>query len=277
MVMIQKSDGVVEALDIKKTRHSCIRAGATEQMADEIMKVVLSKINDGDSTKKIRTIIYDELHKREDTLAHRYDLKYALSRLDPTTSQFEKYITRLFSYFGYETKHSPVPKPMGHCTDHEIDVFMKNSEGIKFIECKHHFHYYRDTGLDVPMRVWARLQDLQDGFKSGRKNSFNFKGAWVITNTKLSGYAIRYATCKKIEYLAWNQPKGNGLNDYIEKVKAYPLTIVPLNDYDRVKLAAENIIDIKDFVAADPDKLLKSGISNAKSEKVRRFIYKLTE
>ena len=277
MVTIQKSNGITEPLDIEKTKRSCMRAGATEEMAKEITSIVVSKLKDGDTTTKIKKLIYDELHKREDTLAHRYDLKYALSRLDPTTSQFEKYITRLFSYFGYETHHSPRPKPMGCCSDHEIDVFLKNSEGVKFIECKHHYQYYRYTGLDVPMRVWARLSDLQDGFRKGRRNSFDFSEAWVVTNTKLSEHAIRYSKCKKMPFFAWNQPKDKGLNYYIEKVKAYPLTIVPLTDYDRVKLASQNIIDVKDFISADPAKLSNAGISKTKSEKISRFISKLVE
>lgn len=277
MVMVRKSTGEMEPLDIEKTKRSCLKAGAPESMADEVASVVVSLVKEGDTTTRIKQLIYEELHKREDVIAHRYDLKYAISRMDPVTFQFEKYVSRLFSYFGYNTERSPKPKPNGFCTDHEIDVFMKNSEGIIFIECKHHYQYYRYTGLDVPMRVWARLLDLRDGYSHGVKNSFNFKEAWVVTNTKFSDHAIKYAACKKIPLIGWNHPKGRGINYYIEKVKAYPLTIVPLTDEERKNLAEHDIINVKDFVSADFKALSLAKISKERSKEICDFIFRLVE
>ncbi len=49
----------------------------------------------------------------------------------------------------------------------------------------------------------------------------------LVTNTKFSSKAIKYANCVGINLLGWRYPKEGGLEYYIEKEKFYPLTILP--------------------------------------------------
>ncbi len=230
--MIIKADGTKVPFDREKAKRSCENASASSSLAEEIITIVEQNLRDGMTTSEMKKMIYSELDKRESHTAAIYNIRKAIAALDPVTHQFEKYICHLYQYYGYETEWSPVPKPHGLCTDHEVDVLLRKGDEISFVECKHHFSYHRFTGLKVPMRVWARLQDLKDGFEGKKEGSYNFKEAIIVTNTKFSAHAQKYAKCKNknLELVGWNYPDDNGcLNNLIEKKRAYPLTILNLD------------------------------------------------
>ncbi|MCK5594278.1 MAG: restriction endonuclease [Candidatus Aenigmarchaeota archaeon] len=275
MVMILKADGTKVQFDRKKAKNSCLRAGASSALAKEIMEILMQKLKDGMTTPDMKHIIYAELEKREEQTAAKYDIKKAIACLDPVQHQFEKYIMHLYQYYGYETEWSPVPKPQGFCTDHEIDVLLKKNDEITFIECKHHVRYHRFTGLGVPMRVWARLQDLKDGFAGKKEGSYDFKEAIIVTNTKFSDHAKRYAGCqnKNLSLVGWNYPNPAGnLTDLIEKKKAYPLTMLQLDSVTIDKLFDLSVHDIKDFVYVSPDILVNSGLTRDKIKYLRNLV-----
>ena len=275
MVLILKADGSKVAFDRKKARNSCLYAGASSALANEIIDVLMPQLKDGMTTSEMKKIIYFELDKRESQTAAKYNIRKAIACLDPVTHQFEKYICHLYKYYGYETEWSPIPKPNGFCTDHEIDVFLKKGDEISFVECKHHYSYHRFTGLGVPMRVWARLQDLKDGFVAKKESSYDFKEAIVVTNTKFSEHATRYAKCKdkKLSLVGWNYPlAGNNLNTLIESKKAYPLTILNLDPTTVFKLCDLSVHDIKDFVYVDSEILLRSGLSKDKIKELKNLV-----
>ncbi|MCK4809222.1 MAG: restriction endonuclease [Candidatus Aenigmarchaeota archaeon] len=267
MVMIIKADGTKVPFDREKAKRSCENASASSSLAEEIITIVEQNLREGMTTSEMKKMIYSELDKRESHTAAIYNIRKAIAALDPVTHQFEKYICHLYQYYGYETEWSPVPKPQGFCTDHEIDVLLRKGDEISFVECKHHFSYHRFTGLKVPMRVWARLQDLKDGFEGKKEGSYNFKEAIIVTNTKFSAHAQQYAECKNknLELVGWNYPDDNGcLNNLIEKKRAYPLTILNLDAQTVLKLCELGVHDIKDFVYVSPDILTRSGLSREK-------------
>ena len=212
-------------------------------------------------------MIHDELSKREAPTAKLYNLREALSALEPEIHEFEKYVTKLFSYFGYETIWSPKPKPQGFCVEHEIDAVFRNNEKAIFVECKHHVKYHRFTGLAVPMVVCARFEDLQAGYKRGMRNSHEFDRAWIISNTKFSEHAKNYAKCKNIKLLGWNYPIDKSLQYYIETSRAYPLTLLDISQGYRLKLLNKNIITVRDFFHAKRRTLLSLGMPGGELEK----------
>ncbi len=277
MVMIIKADGKKAPFDRHKAINSCKYAGASTSLAKEVIDIVQQKLEDDMTTSQMKRLIYDELERRESHTAAKYNIRRAIADLDPATHQFEHYIAHLFQYFGYETEWSPVPKPMGYCTDHEIDVFLKKGDELSFVECKHHFSYHRFTGLGVPMRVWARLQDLKEGHDNGRKGSYDFKESFIVTNTKFSEHAIRYSSCKKknINLKGWNSPKREmSLNDMIEKHKAYPLTMLNLDKHTIFRLFELDVHDIKDFDFIDEDIIKRSGLS---TDRIRELKSKVSD
>ena len=273
--MIIKADGAKVPFDRKKAKRSCENAGASSSLAEEIITIVEQDLHDGMTTLEMKRMIYSELDKRESHTAAIYNIRKAIAALDPVTHQFEKYICHLYQYYGYETEWSPVPKPQGLCTDHEIDVLLRKGDEISFVECKHHFSYHRFTGLDVPMRVWARQQDLKDGFDAGKEPSYDFREAIVVTNTKFSEHAIRYAKCKNknLSLVGWNYPDADRcLNGLIEKKKAYPLTILGLDAQTVFQLCELNVHDVKDFVYVSPDILVRSGLSRERISKLEELV-----
>ncbi|MEA3229460.1 MAG: restriction endonuclease [archaeon] len=278
MVMIIKANGIRVAFDRKKARNSCKYAGASTSLAKEIISVVEAQLHDGMTTSDMKDIIYNELEKREGHTAAKYDIRKAIAELDPATHQFEKYIAHLYQYYGYETEWSPIPKPNGLCIDHEIDVLLKKDENLSFIECKHHFRHHRYTGLKVPMRVWARLQDLRAGFEAKKKSSYDIKEAIVVTNTKYSEHAIKYAKCKKksISLVGWKTPSNDGcLNNLIENKKAYPLTLLKLDANTVFRLCELGVHDIHDFAYVSSDILARSGLSRKDINTFKNLVEKI--
>lgn len=275
MVYIIKFNGEKEEFSRDKAFNSCLKAGASPETAREIVGTLSKIIKDGTTTKQIKDIIYKELHKREKTAAIRYNLKEAISHLNSEIREFELYTTKLFTYLGYKTQWSPIPKPHGACVDHELDVVLEKDQKKSFIECKHHFNDHRFNGLDVVMIAWAALDDLQQGYKQKKKNSFWFEEAWLVTNTKFSEHAIRYAQCKKLNLLGWNFPYGQGIETYIEKHKAYPLSIIPLSVYEREKLLQHDVFDVNDLFLAQEQTLKQAGLSAERIMKIKKIVMDL--
>ncbi len=271
MVMIVKANGESVLFDRKKAIYSCSRSGASEEDVEVVLNKVENQLRDGMTTKQIKGIILSELRKLDKHSARRYLLREAVAKMDTCTHQFEMYIANMFKYYGYKTVWEPKPKPMGYCTDHEIDVSIEKDGVLEFIECKHHQSFHRFTGLPVSMIVWAVLEDLEEGYKVRKKNSYPFVHARMITNTKVSMHAIQYANGKNIKLVGWNYPKGKGLNDLIEKSGAYPLNLlIGLNNGIVDKLFAKGIYDTMKFQEADDDLIVSCGvplnkISNLKS------------
>ncbi|NOQ55231.1 MAG: hypothetical protein GQ477_00320, partial [Nanohaloarchaea archaeon] len=92
MVMILKADGTKVKFDKKKAKNSCTRSGASKALANEIINILEHQLKDGMTTLDMKHIIYSELDKREEHTAAKYNIKKAISALDPVVHQFEKYI-----------------------------------------------------------------------------------------------------------------------------------------------------------------------------------------
>lgn len=277
MVTILKASGKKARFSPGKALRSCLRSGASTRVAEEVVVAVQEKIEEGATTQDVRQLIAEELLARERTAAKRYDLRYALARLRTENHDFEKYVTALFSYHGYRARWSPRPKPLGYCTDHEIDVLLEKDSTLSFVECKHHIHYYRHTGLDVPMRVWARLQDLRDGHRAGKKGSLPFERAMVVTNTKFSRHALEYAACKGLAMMGWRYPREGGIENYIESVGAYPVTLLDLSPEETAGLSAQHIIDIKTLLKGGLRALGKAGVKAARAKRALELAAELAQ
>ena len=272
MVKIIKANGEKVTFDRGKAVYSCINSGASCSDADVIVEKVEGQLKDGMSTRDLKEMILAELKVLDKHSARRYLLREAVSKLDPSTHQFEMYISNLFIYHGYKTVWEPKPKPIGCCTDHEIDVSIEKDGDMGFIECKHHYNFHRFTGLAVPMVVWSRLDDLKSGYCAGVNNSFPFSYAWVLTNTKVSRHAIDYAKCKNIKITGWNYPPNCGLNHLIESVGAYPLSLLigaKASVVDR--FFDKGIYDTIQFQDADADVIAECGIPHNEIEKLKEF------
>ncbi len=273
MVIVLKGNGEREEFNKGKVVVSCMRAGAPRELAERIAEKVERKLYNGIPTKKIMSMVKQELKKYDFKSYIKYPLKDAIASLNPEMHEFEHYVSKLFTYLGYNTKRSPEPYPQGMCIEHEIDVVIEKDGKIGIAECKHHYKDSTYTGLDPVMRQQARLQDLQEAYKKSIKNSINATSALVITNTSFSLHAIKYAKCKNIYLLSWKYSNKNlSLREIIEKYKAYPLTLFGLTIEERKKLIPLNILDSNDFIATDPYTIKKAHLSTERINEINERI-----
>ncbi len=268
---ITKASGKMEKFNINKVRRTCIRAGASRELADTIAKQVRQRVKSGMTTREILDITLSLLKREMPHVAKRYDLKGALLRLGPGGFNFETLIAHLLREYGYKTKvHSMVKG--GSEVMHEIDVVaakpIKVPEIIKEpnmkyfpIECKYHNSPGIFTGIKDVLYTYARFLDLQDGFKKGYCHKFN--NSWLATNTKFSRDAINYAIAKNIKLLSWDHPKGESLRELMMQKSLYPVTVLrKLDTNTQGKLANADIILLNTLLKKDIKTLnKKTGIS----------------
>jgi len=276
MVIVLKGNGEREEFNRNKAILSCIRAGAPRQIAEEIVSKVERRLYNGIPTKKIMRMIREELKRTHFPSFIRYPLKDAIASLNPELHEFEYYVANLFRYFGFKARRSPEPFPRGLCVENEIDVVIEKENIVGLVECKHHYRESTFTGLDPVMKQYARLNDIQDGYKKGIKNAINANMAVVVTNTAFSNHAIDFGNCRNVKLIAWKYSNFLGtLRDIIEEHKAYPLTLFGLNIKERERLLHLNIFDSNDFYNTDEHKILRTGIPLPRIRNIKENIKKV--
>ncbi len=236
---VVKASGETEKFEPDKIKRTCLRAGASEELADKIVREVTKKVRDGTSTKEILEITLRLLRKEKPHVAARYDLKGAMFRLGPAGFVFEHFIGEVLKEYGYQTKvHSML---RGFCVTHEIDVIATKDSKNYMIECKYHNLPGIYTSVREILYTYARFLDLVDGSKQELCQSFECP--WLICNTKFSDEVIQYAQCKGIRITGWSYPEGSSLGDLIEERKLYPITMIRSLDADSMeKLSSSDFI-----------------------------------
>jgi predicted RecB family endonuclease len=210
---VTKASGEKEEFDVEKIRWTCLKAGASKQLVDRIVKEVEAKAYDGITTREILHLTL-KLLEEEPEAAIRYDLKRAIMNLGPTGFPFEKFMAEVLQNYGYETKVGEIVN--GKCVSHEIDIIAEK-EGVRhLVECKYHNTPGNRTGLEVVMYTYARFLDLGEKFNQ----------AWLICNTKCTTEAEQYGKCVGVKVTSWNYPNMESLEEMVEKKKLYPITIL---------------------------------------------------
>lgn len=264
---IVKASGETEKFDPEKIKRTCLKAGASENLAERIAKEVKKRSYNGISTKQILQITLSILNKEKPYVAARYDLKGAMFRLGPAGFVFEHFIGEILKEYGYKTKIHNILR--GNCVSHEVDVVASKENKNYMIECKYHNLSGIYTGLKEVLYTYARFLDLSDGAKQGLCQNFN--QAWLICNTKFSEDTIQYADCKGVKLTGWNYPKDNSLDDLIEKKKLYPITMIRSLDADSLdKLASSDFVLVLDLIR-NPLKEINS-ITKIPLKKLKIFV-----
>jgi len=241
MVNVLKYDGSRQPFDKNKIYNTCIRMRATPQEASSVADKVAAKVYEGIPTKKILQLTFTFLRQHRPEIKHRIDLREAIS-LMRSKPDFERFIQLMLKAEGYDVEPNQIVQ--GSCVDHEIDAIARKETGkgkgndvrneVIYVEVKHHIQSHTYTGVGVFLEARATFEDIVEGFKQ-KKNNCNFNRVLVITNTKLSEHAIRYADCRNISHMAWHDPPERGLEEIVEQHGFYPVTL--LRGVDR------NIID----------------------------------
>ncbi|MEM4724423.1 MAG: ATP cone domain-containing protein [Candidatus Hadarchaeum sp.] len=259
-IRVVKSNGQVEDFRPEKILRTLRRAGASRKLAEEIVKKIEATVYDGITTKEILKLVKGMVSERQPPVAMRYDLKDAIMRLGPAGFNFENFVAELLQCYGYQTKLRSIVK--GRCVQHEVDVIAEKTDGDfirAMIECKYHNLPGGAVGLKDVMYTYARFLDLNEAAERGEGKWFD--EVWLVSNTKASSDATKYAECRGIKLICWRYPRGCGLEKMIEREELYPVTV--LRSVDRAtleKLSSAGIILVKQLLTSEPRQLARTGL-----------------
>jgi len=240
---IIKSSGETEEFLPKKIYRTVREAGGSKKLANGAVKEAKEKYFKGCTTQDILNITLEFL-KAEPGVSERYGLKKAIMKLGPTGFPFEKYFAKVLEYHGYKTTLNS--KLKGKNILHEVDIVAEKDKKF-MVEAKYHNEPGTITRLHPAMYTYARFLDL---------SKYNFDAPWLVTNTKCSLDARRYAKGVKLKITGWNYPEKESLQKLIEKKKIYPVTILKdISEKLKTLLFDNDIITLKDFENFSPKEL----------------------
>lgn len=222
-LFITKADGTQERFRVGKLETSLKRAGASRDEMREIVSRITASLTNGMKTQEIYRRAFELLRESNDPVAAKYSLRRAVFNLGPTGFPFEDFLGKLFEAQGYKTKRRLLIK--GKCATHEIDLAAYSPAHSFVAEAKFHAQPGLKSDLQVALYSHARFLDLRDE-KICKGDQCGIVSLKVITNTKFTDAAVKYAECSGIELLSWEYPKHNSLHDLIERFNVYPLTVL---------------------------------------------------
>ena len=266
---IIKATGEREEFDSQKLKASLKRAGASDEITNQITEKIESELVDGMTTKEIYINAFRMLGGEEGgkKAAAKYSLRKAVMELGPTGFPFEQFVAEIFRTKGFETTTDYIAK--GVCADHEIDIVAWKDDELIFVEAKFHNELGIKSDLKVSLYINARWEDLaeQEFEEFGPKKKMT--SGWLVTNTKFSESAVRYAKCRNMKLVGWNYPEQGNLQDLIEEAHLHPITCLNSSTPSDEKLLIEAGIVLCKQALDNPDILKQAGLSD---EKIARMI-----
>ncbi|MGF3522594.1 MAG: restriction endonuclease [Candidatus Bathyarchaeia archaeon] len=253
-VFVTKANGAKQPFDKNKVVQTCLRLGASQQVAFEVAAKVESRVYNGISTAKILQMIFRFLSKYRPETRNFIDLRRGLS-LMRSKPDFEVFVQLLLAHHGFEVTPNTIIK--GKCVEHEVDAIAKKNGITYFVEAKHHVKYHTPTGLDESRIARAVLEDASEGFTLGI-TELKVDRAMIVTNTRFSEQATRYGACRGIVQIGWSLPQHLDLRSMIEVKHLYPLTCIRgLPRKIQERLSDAGIVLIRQMTEEDPKKLAR--------------------
>jgi hypothetical protein len=200
----------------------------------------------------------------------RYSIKKAIYMLGPTGYPFEKYFAGILNAHGYSAETNKFLK--GYCVTHEVDIFAVRGNAGDVIECKYHSNGGIPTDVKIALYVYSRFMDIKKGYELNQENRTSINEGWLVTNTRCTSDAIKYAECVGLRIVSWKYPYENSLEKLIENKKLYPVTI--LSSIKRTFLDIlfkNNFILVRDIADMDEGIFLKqSGLDKSAARILKR-------
>ncbi len=242
-VLITKADGEQEPFDAGKLEHSLELAGASSTTRARIVAKLLHELHPGMMTEEIYRHAFDML-KSEDMMpvAARYSVKRAVFALGPSGFPFEQFFAAVLRAHGWHTSTGVALN--GRCAPHEVDVLAEKDHKRVSIEAKFHNDPGGKTDIKDALYVKARMEDL----RNSPEESSRIDEGWLVTNTRFTRNAIRYAQCSSLVLIGWDYPRTRGLLQLIEEGRVHPLTaLTTLSDGEKRRLLDQKIVLCKDI------------------------------
>ncbi|MDB5225449.1 MAG: ATP-cone domain protein [Candidatus Adlerbacteria bacterium] len=243
-LLITKADGTREAFDNHKLMASLARAGADRTAAHEIAELIGEELFDGITTQEIYRRAFAHLRNQRKGAAARYSLKRAVWDFGPSGFPFETYVAALLRAEGWEASTDRIIQ--GACVEHEVDVVAKKGGETLYVEAKFHNSPGFKTDLKTALYVKARMDDIRAAGKA--KGDPGRVLGLLVTNTKFTTHASRYAACAGLELLSWEEPNGKTLHDRIDAAGLYPVTaLTSLSRREKTMLLEKRIVLCSDL------------------------------
>jgi hypothetical protein len=257
MFNVLKASGKTELFSEEKLRASIRRVGIPQNLQDEVIAIIKSRIYEGISTleiyKYIMEFLKDSTYPSSRT---KYSLKQSIMDLGPTGYPFEDYISEILKMEGYQTRVRQILQ--GKCISHEIDIVAEKDGKKSMIECKFHNLPGTRSQIHVPLYTKARFDDIKE------KN--NLSDVWLISNTKVTPDSLNYALCSNMKVISWDYPEKGSFRDLIEKYKLYPITTFLGLSQNQKQLLAEQHIVLAKEVCKNPSVLDFLGLPKDKKD-----------
>lgn len=244
-----------EPFSWRKVYISARRVGAPKSLARDIATKIQNKIYPGITTKEIFQTIHKILKRELPSAGIRFSLKTAIRKLGPTGFPFEKYAGEIFKSQGYLMSYNQFV--LGGCLSHETDFVAQKNKSLLLAECKYHHLPGNRVDVRVVGYTYAAFLDFQKGnFVRGFVKKGIKPHILIVTNTKFTSQAIKYANCLGVQLLGWRYPKDKGLEYWIENQRLYPITVLPSFKQNMVEpFMRQRIMLAKDMLSINPEKL----------------------
>ncbi len=217
---IVKADGTIEPFLPERLQTSLRRAGAPPYAAEQITERIAASIVPGTSSKEVYARAFALLRKEARPVAARYALRRALFEFGPSGHPFEDFVSHLYVKEGWSVETRKIMQ--GTCVQHEVDFFAKRENASIGAELKYHNDPSYKTDLKTALYVKARFDDI---FACDpHLQTCLIDRGYLVTNTKFTSEAIRYATCAGLELLGWSYPEKGGLFSRMANARVYPVT-----------------------------------------------------
>jgi hypothetical protein len=254
-MFITKASGQTEEFSEEKLRQSLVRVGAPADVAERIVAHIKGELKPFMRTGDIYRHAFQLLRRYARLSAGRYRLKRAIMELGPSGHPFEQLVAALLAAEGFSTKVGVLLQ--GKCVAHETDVLAEKDGRRLLVECKYHNQPGIRSDVKVTLYVWARFQDVG-----------KFDEAWLVTNTKFTEEAIRYAECVGMRAIGWRYPARASLEERIDRLGLHPLTcLTTLSRFEKEQLLGRGLVLAKDL-EANPAALRGAGVPESKIAKV---------
>ncbi|MBC3846650.1 restriction endonuclease [Winogradskyella echinorum] len=225
-IEIIKYSGDKVKFSLDKLRTSLKRTGASQSIINNILDTVRDELYQGISTKEIYNRAFSLLKKNKSHLASKYKLKKAIYELGPTGFPFERFVSAILKYSGYETEVGSLLQ--GKCVSHEVDIIAQKNDETTIIECKFHGEQGLNCNVKIPLYINSRYRDIKENWYPQKNQKTQLNKGWVVTNTRFTKDALDYGNCCGLYLLSWDYPLNNGLKDRIDRLGLYPITVSTL-------------------------------------------------
>ncbi|PVY42280.1 restriction endonuclease [Pontibacter virosus] len=272
-LVVTKASGEKVLFSVGKLRLSLLKSGADEQQANEVIRQLEPELTPGISTKKIYRKAFAILKRISSTAAARYSLKQGIMQLGPSGFPFEKFVAEILRAQGYTTEIGVFID--GHCVRHEIDVIALKDGKRVMIECKYHNLHRNKSDVKIPMYIRSRFKDVEKVWPSEHEFEIRFHEVWVMTNTRFTDDAMRFASCMQMKLIGWDYPQKGGIKDMVDSFHLYPLTcLTTLSNSEKQRLLDLKVVLCSELLHHE-ELLHQVGLRDDRAKRVMKEVEEL--